>query len=140
MRRFLLVLALLFMPLLARAQGTQTVIPGVTTTIGCPSGQAKCFQALPSTGIVFAGATVGASHAQVLAANLVFAYLMLHNPSAAGGNTVYCSFGGTATVAGAGTLSIAPGQYVTFESNSLSTKAIDCIASGANTPLTIGTN
>ena len=92
----------------------------------------------PSYGITATrSATVGASHGNALAANVVTTYLLLHNPSAAGGNTIYCSFGGTATVAGAGTVSIAPGQYVVWESSYAPRDAIDCIATGASTPLTI---
>lgn len=93
----------------------------------------------PSTGTTaFSGATVGTTHGQVLGAGQVSVYLFLGNPSAAGGNTVYCRFGGTATVAGAGTISIAPGQSYTWESSYAPRDAVDCVATGASTPLTIG--
>lgn len=123
MRILALLVALLF--------GFSALAAGTIKTLNQPT--------VPSTGTVaFTSATVGTGHAQVLAASQVRLYLMLHNPSVAGGNTIYCSFGGTATVAGAGTVSIAPGQYVTWESSYAPIDAIDCIASGASTPMTLG--
>lgn len=109
--------------------------------IACVASNAQlAVTPFPSVGSnSFLGATVGTSHAQVAAAakaNRV--YVLLHNPSAPGGNTIYCSFGGTAAVAGAGTLSIAPGQYLTLENNFVPSDALDCIASGASTPMTYG--
>lgn len=88
----------------------------------------------------FQGATVGTGHGQVLAVGQVKTYLMLHNPSSPGGNTIWCAFGVTAVANAAGTVEIAPGQYVTWESSSAPRSAIDCIASGSSTPLTIGIN
>lgn len=90
-----------------------------------------------SGGGAFVGTTVATTHGLIRAADKTRVYLMLHNPSAAGGNTIYCSFGGTSTVAGAGTLSIAPGQYVTWENSFVPNDAIDCIAATGSTPLTM---
>jgi hypothetical protein len=85
----------------------------------------------------FSGSTVGTTHAQVLAAG-THSYLFLQNVAAAGGNTIYCSFGGTAVANAAGTISIAPGQPLTWENSFVPSDAIDCIATGASTPLTVG--
>lgn len=129
--RHLLRLAVLGIALLATAPAWSQAARGTIAVTNQPTE--------PSTGTVaFTGVTVGTAHGNVMAANQVSLYLMLHNPSALGANTVYCSFGGTATVAGAGTLSISPGQYVTFEGSYAPRDAVDCIATGANTPLTIG--
>lgn len=134
------VAATLALPFVALAQSANPVTPGYLTTTGCPGGTTPCFVPTLSTGVTWTSATVGVAHGNVLAANVAHSYLLLHNPSAAGGNTIYCSGGGTATVAGAGTLSLAAGQYLSFENNGVTRLAIDCIATGANTPLTIGTN
>lgn len=87
---------------------------------------------------VFLPATVGTSSAQVIAAGVATIYLMLHNPSAAGGNTVYCRSGSAAAVGTAGNLSIAPGQYVTMEASLVDGGAWNCIATGTGTPFTYG--
>lgn len=93
---------------------------------------------MPTAGIIWTYPTVGTSSGNVLAANTATDYILLTNPSAAGGNTIYCKFGATATVNTG--LDLAPGQYLTFENNSFSPLALNCISTGASTPLTIGTN
>lgn len=112
-----------------RAQNNVVVCSPITTG-GCLP--------LPAP-VTYSGATVGTAHAQVLAAGQASVYLMLANPSAAGTNTIYCRFDGTnAVVNAAGTVPIAPGQINTWESNAVPLTAIDCISTGASTPLTIG--
>lgn len=139
MRALRLALLLLLLPLAALGQTTSTpVSPGYLTTTGCPGGASVCFHPSVSAAGAFSGVTVATTHAQALASGTAQIYLMLHNPSAAGGNTIYCSFGGTATVAGAGTISIAAGQSYTWESSYIPNDAIDCIAATGSTPLTIG--
>ena len=94
---------------------------------------------LPSTGTgLWQGFTVGTSHAQVLAASSARLYVLAHNPSSPGGNIVSCKWGGTAVAHAAGTFTLAPGQYLTFENSYVEQLALDCISDGASTPLTIG--
>jgi hypothetical protein len=139
MRRFCLVILLLAASLQAFAQTTTTpVSPGHLRTANCPGGASVCFSPDVAASGAFSGATVATTHAQVLAAGTAQSYLMLANPSAAGGNSIYCSFGGTAVVAAAGTIAIAPGQSYTWESSYIPNDAIDCIAATGSTPLTIG--
>lgn len=102
-----------------------------------PNADGSFSSTTTATGI-FSAATVGTSSAQVLAAGVANKYLLFHNPSAAGGNTVYCREGATAVVAAAGNLSIAPGQYVTMESSLVDGGVWNCIATGASTPFTYG--
>lgn len=125
--------------LVAKAQTAATpVVPGYYTTTGCPSGQTVCFNPYVASSGAFSAATIGTSSSQVIAAGTAKSYIMLHNPSAPGGNIVYCEFGGTPTVAGAKSLSISPGQFVTFESSFVPNDVLNCIASGASTPFTYG--
>lgn len=87
---------------------------------------------------VFQSATVGTSSAQVIPFGTANIYLLLHNPSAPGGNIVYCREGTAAQVSTAGNLSIAPGQYLTMESTLVDGGAWNCISTGASTPFTYG--
>ena len=84
----------------------------------------------------FTAVTVGATSTAALAANKAAIYLMLANPSAAGGNTVTCAFGVAAVANAAGTVTVAPGQSYTWESSYVPTDAVNCIASGS-TPFTV---
>lgn len=131
---------------LGQAFTTPTVITGTDSTgspIYSPVGTGTAASGpMPVSGTsatsVFQAATIGTSSAQVIAAGTAKIYLMLHNPSAAGGNTVYCREGSAAAVATAGNLSIAPGQYVTMENSLVDGGAWNCIATGASTPFTYG--
>lgn len=122
--RLLILLALLIFAETARASGTLQSFNSATA---------------PSTGTTaYIGQTVGTSASTVLAKNQVHVYLMLMNPSAAGGNTLSCAFGTTAVANAAGDITIAPGQSYTWEGSYAPVDAISCISSGASTPLTIG--
>ena len=93
---------------------------------------------LPSTGTgAFIAKTIGTGASTVLAAGNTTTYLLLANPSVAGGNTVYCAFGSTAVVNAAGTIPVAPGQIMTFEGSYVPRDAVSCIATGASTPFTL---
>jgi len=109
---------------------------------GLFSGRALASQTLtvPKTWAL----TIGASSAQVLPANAGRSSLWIHNPSAVGGNTVsLCGAAdggpagnGVATVNGAGTITLPPGAFITVDATKW-TDAINAIASGGGTPLTI---
>lgn len=122
----------------APAQTAAPVLPGAQKTTGCPGIVTPCFYPLPTNPTTSLHAvTVTNSSAEAVPAGSAIVYLMFYNPSAPGGNTVYCSEGGTAVVNTAGTIGIAPGQYFTQEANLISGAAWNCIAA-SSTPFTVG--
>lgn len=80
--------------------------------------------------------SIGTTNSTALNAGLATYYLMLHNPSATA--TLSCRFGGTIPVLNAqGTITLAPGGYIFFDSTFVPSDILKCIASAAATPMTI---
>ena len=115
-----------------QADGTCKI---VSTTYPLPTG--STITPATATG-KFSQVTVGSSSAQVLAAGGATVYLALINPNAPGGATVSCAFGTAAVLNGAGTVTLLPGQIFTMENSFIDSDAINCIASSASTPFTVG--
>ena len=88
----------------------------------------------------FPGCTVGASSASCLAAGTAQTYLAIQNTST--GNTVACTFGGTAVLNSSTSIQLAPGQGASWGPNTagVPSGALTCIASGASTPLYVEWN
>jgi hypothetical protein len=84
----------------------------------------------------YSGTTVGTTAAVVLAANTAHAYLDIVNQSSTA--TIACNFGGTAVINGPGSITIPPGWHRSWEGFFVPTDAVSCVASAANTPITIG--
>ena len=64
----------------------------------------------------------------------------MENPNSPGGATVSCAFGVAAVLNGAGTVTLLPGQIVTWEGSFVPNDAINCIASTGSTAFTLGTH
>lgn len=90
---------------------------------------------LPRTARNFPGATVGASSAQALAASTAVKFLQIQNTHAS--NTVACAFGATAVLNSSTSVQLAAGQSASWGplTGGVPTGALNCIASGASTPL-----
>jgi hypothetical protein len=86
--------------------------------------------------MIIAPATVGTGSAQVSGSHLR-TYLGLFNQHATA--TIYCTLDGTAAVAAAtaGQITLGPLGNITWAGSKVPSNAINCIASGASTPLTI---
>lgn len=91
--------------------------------------------AAPRSAMTVAGCTVGAASAQCLAASTANFWIQVQNTHAT--NQVACSWGGTAALNAAGSFMLAPGQSASWGvmSGGVPTNALNCIASGAATPL-----
>lgn len=83
----------------------------------------------------FPGATVGTSSAQALATNTATVFLQIQNTHASA--TVACAFGATAVLNSSTSVQLAAGQSASWGPNTsgVPTGALNCIASGASTPL-----
>jgi len=84
----------------------------------------------------YAAATIGASSTSVLASATVRYFLSITNQSAV--NNVACNLGGTAVINGAGSIDIPPGWQLVWEGTYVPLDAVNCIASGSSTPITVG--
>ncbi len=92
---------------------------------------------LPQSGVQTSAVTaLGTSPSLVDAAVTHRSYILLHNPAPLGGATVSCAWGATAVLNGGGTVTIYPGQYLTYENNAAPNTALSCVASAASTPFT----
>lgn len=101
--------------------------PGTTNNVS--------ISALPRVARNFPGATVGTSSAQALAASTATMFLQIQNTHAS--NTVACAFGATAVLNSSTSVQLAAGQSASWGPNTagVPTGALNCIASGATTPL-----
>lgn len=83
----------------------------------------------------FPGCTVGAASAQCLAAGTGYQFVQIQNTHAT--NTIACAWGATAVLNSAGSLQLGPGQPASWGpmTGGIPSGALNCIASGANTPL-----
>lgn len=112
------------------------VTDGYYSTANCPDGMTPCFKPLVQDGTATtSGASVGVASAQVVAAGVVKSGYLICNESATA--TVACNFGGTAVINGAGSFTFTTLQCISNPPNIIDTSAINCIASGAATPITI---
>lgn len=148
--RCLLAAMALFMAQSA-AMAQQVVVPCVptgngTNTNGCQPVTAE--NPLPISGTfsatstptnasgAYSSATVGTSSAQVLAASTAKTLLDIVNESTTA--TIACALGATAVINGAGSITIPPGWHRSWEGSFVPSDAVNCIASGASTPISIG--
>lgn len=132
--------------------GTATVTPFVTLLPYDPTSSAQLnptaisqatpgttnnvtVSPLPRAARNFPGCTVGASSAQCLAANTAQSFLQVENTSASA--SIACAFGTAAVLNSATSFQIAAGQGASWGPNTsgVPTAALNCIASGASTPL-----
>lgn len=92
--------------------------------------------AWPASAMTDSSASVGTGASTVLAAQGNRTWLLLFNRSS---NNIWCSFTGTATVAGAGTFGlIGLGSNVIIQApNPVPKEALSCIASGSSSGLTV---
>jgi len=88
----------------------------------------------------FPGCTVGVSSGTCLAAGVAGQFLQIENVSTA--NTIACAFGVTAVLNSATSVQLTVGQAASWGPNTggVPTGALNCIASGATTPLYIEWN
>lgn len=110
--------------------------PGVVGTGTLRVVQATDSPAVPLAGsMTTAGCTVGVASAQCVPAATAQRWIQLQNTSTA--NQIACSWGGTASINSATSFMLAPGQSASWGPNSggVPTNALNCIASGAGTPL-----
>jgi hypothetical protein len=113
-----LALSLASLPALA-----DTNPPGVTTT--------------PNTGTgAYSSATIGASSGALIAAGTAHIFLDIINDSATA--SMACSFGGTAIINGAGSITLGPLGHRSWEGSFVPSDAVNCIASAGSTPATVG--
>lgn len=89
----------------------------------------------PPSSLTVAGCTVGVASAQCVGAAAATQWIQVQNNHAT--NTVACSWGGTATLNSNSSFMLAPGQTASWGVNTsgVPTSALNCIASGASTPL-----
>ena len=80
--------------------------------------------------------SLGTSATTVDAAQTRRSYILLHNPAALGGATISCAWGTAAVLNAGGTVTIYPGQYLTYEGSAAPNGALSCIASAASSPFT----
>lgn len=101
---------------------TQGTIPWV---VGAPAAASRNFP----------GCTVGTSSAQCLAAATALAFVQIQNTSVSA--TVACRWGGTAVLNSNTSVQLAVGQSASWGINTggVPNEALNCIASGASTPL-----
>lgn len=99
------------------------------------AGEALAQSYIGGTG-TYSPVTVGTSSAQALAAGSANKFLDIMNESATA--TIACAFGATAVINGAGSITFPPGWHRSWEGTFVPTDAVNCIASGASTPATIG--
>lgn len=107
---------------------------------GMAIAAALLLAASPAAARTITAATVGTSSTQALAAAVgPRTFLSIDNESTAA--AVACSFGGTAALNTAGDYTVPAGTTRTWTANfswrPLSGAALNCIASGASTPVTI---
>ena len=84
----------------------------------------------------YSAATIGAASGQAVAAGTAVVFLDLVNQSATA--TIACAFGAPAVLNGAGSITIPPLWHRSWEGSFVPTDAVNCIASAAATPATIG--
>lgn len=82
----------------------------------------------------FPGCTVGAASGQCLAASTAQNFLQIQNTST---NNIACAFGATAVLNSATSVQLSPGQAASWGpvTGGVPSQALNCIASGAGSPL-----
>lgn len=92
-------------------------------------------QSFSATARNFPGCTVGASSAQCLAAATATQFIQIQNTSASA--TVACRWGGAAVLNSSTSVQLGAGQSASWGPNTagVPSGALNCIASGASTPL-----
>lgn len=84
----------------------------------------------------YSSASIGATSAQCVAANAAKTFLDIVNDSPTA--TMAIAFGGPAVINGAGSYTLPPLWHRSWEGTFVPTDAVNCIASVAGTPATIG--
>jgi hypothetical protein len=115
-------------------RSTLKFLAGLTLAIFL-SAAAQAQSYIAGTG-TYSSVTVGTSSAQALAAGSASKFLDIMNESASA--TIACAFGATAVINGGGSITFPPGWHRSWEGSFVPTDAVNCIASGASTPATIG--
>lgn len=139
MRKLLILMALLLGVTEAHAQATTELCVRATPTGFCQAVNST--NGLPVGGTVTPspvstpGCTIGTSSAQCLAGLVTARWLQLQNAHAT--NSMACSWGGTAVLNAAGSFQLAPGQAASWGlvTGGVPSQALNCIASGAATPM-----
>jgi hypothetical protein len=103
---------------------------------GTPSNPLTVSAAPKSAAGAYAAATIGTTSAQVLAPGAASVFLDINNDSVTA--TIACNFGGAAAITGAGSITIPPLSSRTWGGSFVPSDAVNCIASAAATPATIG--
>lgn len=139
MRKLLALLA--FTLAATQAHGQATVEQCIRATPTGPCQAVNAANPLPVGGTVTPsavstpGCTVGTSSGQCLAGLSSARWLQLQNVHAT--NSIACSWGGTAVLNAAGSFMLAAGQSASWGliTGGVPSQALNCIASGATTPL-----
>ena len=139
MKKLLIALCLLATPAIA-AQDTSLCVSGHNAVgLNCQSignGFGLPVTSAPQTGSSTTSAvSLGTSSTNIIATKAVTIGYSICNMSTSA--TVACNLGGTAVINGAGSYTFGAGQCLTNSPFVIDTAAINCIASGAATPLTI---
>lgn len=147
MKKLFLIAILSLMPICARAQqavspcvqtpsqfgGTNCVPVSTTSPLPVSGGSTPA----PNTGTgSYMAVTVGVASAQALAAGAATKYLQIFNASATA--TIACRLGAAAVLNGAGSITLPPQWAATWDGSFVPSDAVNCIASVASTPATIG--
>jgi hypothetical protein len=119
------------------APTTNSYTNGQTNPMNCNlNGGQRVEPFTPRNTLTIAGCTVGVTNAQCLASNTAIAWVQVQNTHAS--NSVACSWGGTSILNNSGSFQLAAGQSASWGPNTggvPSGAALNCIASGASTPL-----
>lgn len=117
--------------------GINGATPSATNPIWVAPASSTAFPVLaaPRTALTVSGCTVGTSSASCIAASTANVWVQVQNTSASA--QIACSWGGTAALNASGSFMLQPGQSATWGvlSSGVPTNALNCIASGASTPL-----
>lgn len=119
--------------------GVNGATPSASNPIWVAPASSTAFPVLsaPRSTLTTAGCTVGTSSAECIAASTANFWVQVQNTHVT--NTIACSWGGTASLNSTGSFMLEPGQSASWgvTTSGIPTNALNCIASGASTPLYI---